>query len=60
MESLVFMEDIISQANECENYSNYLGEGVEIPWNWTTAHFLTFYGQPENSLGICHLDANLL
>ena len=47
---LVFMDWVISQANEWEDYSNYFGEGVGISRNWTTAHFLTFDGWPGN----CH------
>ena len=41
---------VISQANEWEDYSNYFGEGAGISRNWATAHFLTFYGWPQN----CH------
>ena len=33
---------VISQANEWEEYSNYMGEGVRISRSWATAHFLTF------------------
>ena len=46
---LVFMGWVISSA-EWEDYSNYLGEGVEISRNWATAHFLAFHGWPQN----CH------
>ena len=40
---LVFMGWVISQANEWEDDSNYLGEGVETSRNWATAHFLVSY-----------------
>ena len=46
---LFFMGWIISQA-EWEDYSNYFGEGAGISRNWATAHFLNFYGWPQN----CH------
>ena len=49
---LVFMDGVISQAYEWENYSNYFGEGVGISRNWATAHFLAFYGQPQNCHGV--------
>ena len=48
---LVFMDWVISQANEWEDYSNYFREGVEISRNWATAHFLAFYGWPQNFHG---------
>ena len=41
---LAFMGWVISQANEWEGYSNYLGQGAEISMNWATAHFLVFDG----------------
>ena len=47
---LVFLCGVISQANEWEDYSNCFGKRMEISRNWTTAHFLAFYGQ----LGNCH------
>ena len=47
---LAFMGWVISQANEWEDYSNYFGEGADISRTWATAHFLAFYGQPQN----CH------
>ena len=47
---LVFMNWVISQANEWEDYSNYFREGVGISRYWATTHFLTFYGWPQN----CH------
>ena len=50
---LVFMGWVISWANEYENYSSYFGKGVEIFWNWASAHFLTFYDQPLNFHGAC-------
>ena len=48
---------VISQANEWEDYSNYFGEGMGISRNWATAHFSVFYG-PVSELS-CHL-ADLL
>ena len=48
---LVFMGWVISQANEWEDYSNYLGEGVGISRNWATTHFLIFDGQSLNCQG---------
>ena len=33
---------VISQVNEWEEYSCYLGEEVGICWNWATARLLTF------------------
>ena len=36
---LVCMGWLISQANEWEDYSKYLGEGAEISKNWATVHF---------------------
>ena len=39
---LTFMGWVISQANEWEDYSNYLGGGIEISRNWATAHFWSF------------------
>ena len=47
---LVFMGWEISQANEWEDYSNYFKEGTGISRNWTTTHFLTYYGWTQN----CH------
>ena len=47
---LVFVGWVISEASEWEDYSNYLGEGVEISRNWATAHILTLYVWPQN----CH------
>ena len=44
------MDWVISEANEWEDYSSYFGEGAGISRNWTTAYFLSFYGQPQN----CH------
>ena len=41
---LVFIDWVISWANECEGYPNYFGKGVEISRNWVTAHFLIFDG----------------
>ena len=41
---------VIAHTNEWEDYSNYFGEGVAISRNWATAHFLAFYGWPQN----CH------
>ena len=54
---LIFMGWVISWANEWEEYSNYLGEGVEISRNWATAHFLVFYSALKLSwhLWVCHL-----
>ena len=51
MVRLVFMGWVSSQANEWEDYSNYLEEGAEIFRNWATAHFLTFHGWPQNCYG---------
>ena len=48
---LVFMDWVILYANKWEDYSNYLGEGVEISRNWATAHFLIFDGWPWNCRG---------
>ena len=39
---------IISVANEWEDYSNYLGGGVEIFRNWMTTHILIFESWPWN------------
>ena len=47
---LVFLGWLISQVNEWEEYSNYLGERAGISRNWAMAHFLTFYGWPQK----CH------
>ena len=41
---LVFMNWVISQANEWEDYSNYFEGGAEISRNWATTHCLAFYG----------------
>ena len=41
---------VISQANEGEEYSNSLREGVRISMNGDTTHFLGFYCGPWN----CH------
>ena len=40
----------ISKANEGKDYSNYFEGEERISSNWATAHFLAFYGQPQN----CH------
>ena len=50
----------ISWANEWEDYCNYFREGVEIFRNWVTAHFLTFYAQPQNCHGTHGLSFSLL
>ena len=61
---LVFMCWVISQANEWEDYYNYLGEGTGISKNWATTHILAFYGpRPWNCHGACryavyHANAN--
>ena len=63
MEWLVFMDWVISQANEWEDYSKYFGEEAGISGNWATAHFLAFYGQFWNCHDTCgcHLAyANIL
>ena len=39
---IVFIAWVISYANEWEDYSIYLGEGVEISRNWATTHSLVF------------------
>ena len=39
---LVFMGLVISQANEWEDYSSYLGKGAEISRNWAPPTFLVF------------------
>ena len=39
---LVFMGWVISQANEWEDYSSYLGKGAEISRNWAPPTFLVF------------------
>ena len=41
---------VISWANEEEEDSNSFREGTGISRNWATAHFLPFYGWPQN----CH------
>ena len=40
MEWLVFTGWVISQANEWEDCSNYLGDGAEISRKWTTFWYL--------------------
>ena len=40
---LVFIDWVISYANEWEDYSNYFGERVEISRNWAIAHFFFFF-----------------
>ena len=42
MEWLVFMGVVISQANDGEDYSSYLGKGAEISRNWAPPTFLVF------------------
>ena len=39
---LAFTHWVVSQVNECEDYSNYFGEGVEISRSWATNCFLVF------------------
>ena len=46
---LVFMDWVISEANEWGDYSNHWGEGAVVSRNWATTHFLAFYSQPQNS-----------
>ena len=50
---LIFMDWVISWANECEGYFNYFRKEVEISRNWVTAHFLIFDGQSQNCQGAC-------
>ena len=38
-----FIGGAISYANEWEDYSNYLGEGVEISRIWVIAHSFVFF-----------------
>ena len=45
------MSWVISYTNKWEEYSNYIGDGVEISRNWATAHFGAFYSQPWNCPG---------
>ena len=47
---LIGVGNFINEAKEWEEYSRCFGEGVGISKNWGTAHFLTFYGCPQN----CH------
>ena len=47
---LVFMGWMISQTNEWEDYSNYLGDGAGISRIWATTHFFAFCCWPQ----ICH------
>ena len=44
---LVFMGEVISHANEWEDYFNYFGEGEEFSRNEATTHFLAFDGWPQ-------------
>ena len=48
---------VISQANEWEEYSNYLGEGMDISRNWGTTYFLLLWWTSELSwyLWLCHV-----
>ena len=39
---LAFMGWVISQANEWEDYFNYLGEGAGISRNWAAMQVLVF------------------
>ena len=48
---LAFMDWVISQANEWEDYCNYFGE--EISRNWVIIHFLVFNGWLWNCHGTC-------
>ena len=45
---LVFLGWVISQANEWEDYPNYLEKGTEIYRKRATTHFLIFDGWPQN------------
>ena len=45
------MDQVISLANEWEDYSDYLGDGAEVSLNWVMAHFLLFDGQLQNCPG---------
>ena len=40
-----FMGLVTSQANEWEDYFNYLGEGTEISRNWAVTQVLIFDGR---------------
>ena len=53
MRWLIFIGWIISYDNEWEDYSNYFEERPGIFRNWITAHFLSFYGPPQNCHGAC-------
>ena len=55
---LVFMGWIMSQANEWEDYSNYLGKWAGISRNWATTCFFGLFW--SWSLWVCHLDADVL
>ena len=43
---LVFMDWVISKANEREDYSDYLEKSAEMSRNWAITHFLIFDGWP--------------
>ena len=43
---LVFMDWVISKANEREDYSDYLEKSAEMSRNWAITCFLIFDGWP--------------
>ena len=57
----VSIEQVISQANEWEEYLSYFGVGVEIFINWAAIHFFTsLVGFVTAMMPVmCYLDAVL-
>ena len=47
------MDWVSAYTSEWEDYSNYFGGGSDISKNWGIAHFVAFYGRPQNCHDAC-------